>query len=93
MAQWSRKRGETLEADLDVLIGDLCTEWGFCNQLSASDLLAAGAAVEADGFAAAVLRAEGMDPELEIAWRRRIRRAFADRYGRSEICERSYTGG
>gem|GEM_PF-1037100 len=91
--EWSKKRRETLEADLDVLLGDLCTNWGFCNRLSGVDLLAAGGTVEADAFAAAVLRAEGMDPELEIAWRRRFRRAFADRYGRSKISESSYTAG
>jgi hypothetical protein len=91
--QWSSKRGDTPEADLDLLIGDLCTSWGFCNQPSAADLLGAGGAVEADAFAAAVLRAEGMDPELETSWRRRIRRAFADRYGRSQISERSYEAG
>ena len=76
-----RKAG--LADDLNLLLDDLCTEWGFCNQLRANALLAPGHVLSADDFAAAVLQAEGMSAEHEVAWRRRIKVKFAERYGAS----------
>ena len=89
---WTVKRGETLGSDLDLLFGDLCVQWGFCNRLAPQDVLQDGA-VEADAFAVAVLRADGLDPEIEIEFRRNIRRAFVDRYGQSRVSESGYGGG
>ena len=37
--------------DLDLLLGDLCREWGFCNHLTAKELLAAGKALTDTEFA------------------------------------------
>ena len=37
--RWSGKRGRTLADDLDILLGDLCTRWGFCNDLSGEQLV------------------------------------------------------
>ncbi|MDB5692133.1 MAG: hypothetical protein JWO81_1196 [Alphaproteobacteria bacterium] len=80
-APWSTKRGEGLADDLNILLGDVCVQWGFCNRLSAEELIANGDSVTSNAFAAAVLTAEGMNPEYEIKWVRRLRRLFADRYG------------
>jgi hypothetical protein len=87
---WSTKRGETLGDDLDLLIGDLCVQWGFCNRLCGDDLLRSGGAIDAEAFAVAVLRAEAMEPEIETKWRRAIGRAFVERYGQSQVSESSY---
>ena len=86
---WSTKRMADLVDDLDLLIGDLCQEWGFCNQLRASELIEDRALLTAEDFACAVLQAEGMNTEFEPGWRRRIRNKFIKRYG-SSVSEASY---
>jgi hypothetical protein len=60
---WSKKRRESLADDLDLVIGDLCVQWGFCNQLDAAELVREHSTLTGDIFAAAVLAAEGMSPE------------------------------
>ncbi|MDH3196385.1 MAG: hypothetical protein OEL78_08745 [Hyphomicrobiales bacterium] len=80
---WSRKRKPALSDDLKILLDDLCTQWGFCNHLTAEDLISERQGLTAEAFARAVLRAEGMNPEHEIEWMRRIRAKFIERYGSS----------
>ena len=87
--RWSEKRGASLAEDLDILLGDLCVLWGFCNHLSGAQIVARHGNVTGDDFAVAVLTAEGMTPELEIEWHRKLKRLFADRYG-SEASEQTY---
>ena len=38
--------------------------------------------LEADEFACLVLTAEGMDAEIEVQWRRKIRNIFTERFGK-----------
>jgi hypothetical protein len=81
---FTRKRGGTLAADLDLLLGDLCAKWGFCNRLTGTELASLTDGLTPDAFADAVLRAEGFsEPSLELDWRRKLERLFADRYGAS----------
>jgi hypothetical protein len=75
------KRKPDLSNDLDSLLDDLCREWGFCNRLTAADLLTDGTPLGAGEFARAVLQAEGMNSEYETSWMRRIRERFIARYG------------
>jgi hypothetical protein len=69
--------------DLDVLLDDLCREWGFCSHLAAKELATAGKPLTGTEFAQAVLRAENMNPDYEPTWIRRIREKFSARFGRS----------
>jgi hypothetical protein len=69
--------------DLDLLLDDLCREWGFCSHLTAKELLTAGKALTGTEFAQAVLRAEEMNPDYEPTWTRRIRAEFSARFGHS----------
>jgi hypothetical protein len=81
-----RTRGKsiaTLDHDLRVLLDKLCVEWGFCIPPDHADRIASSDHLDGDGFASAVLRAEGMDPEYELHWFRRIRRRFVDEFGNS----------
>ena len=80
---WSRTRKANLADDLDLLIGDLCMRWGFCNALRADDLLRDHEILDATTFAEAVLQAEGMNAETEVTWKRRTRNKFTERYGAS----------
>ena len=77
------KRKPDLLKDIDFLLGDICRELGFCNRLSARDLTAAGSSLDATEFARAVLQAEGMNPEYEANWARRIRERFVAKFGPS----------
>ena len=86
--KWSQKRKMDLIADLDLLINDLCVMWGFCNQLRADDLISPGEILDADAFACAVLKAEGLNPETS-QYRKPICRKFIERYGPS-VSEEGY---
>ncbi len=88
---WSKKREPDLLDDLNILLGDLCVEWGFCNRLLPDDLVSVGKAITADEFARAVLIAEGMNPDCS-EWLRPIRDKFAQRYG-SSVSPESFTPG
>lgn len=74
-------RGETLTEDLGLLLADLCRQWGFCNA-SGWDIAAGHDVLTPDGFATAVLEAEGWaEPEKAWAWRVELTKVFAARYG------------
>lgn len=83
MHKWSKKRKPDLADDLDLLLGDLCVGWGFCNRLSPHDLISPGKSLTAVEFARAVLLAEGMNPDYQVRWLRAIRDTFVTRYGTS----------
>lgn len=80
--KWSQKRKETLEDDLNILIGDLCVLCGYCNDLSGAKLLRDYPLLTADDFTRAVLVAEGMNPEIASDYKM-IRERFRLRYGTS----------
>jgi len=75
------QRDAGLRKHLDVLLEDLCVRWGFCNRLTADDLLSGPEALSAQVFAKTVLQAEGMNVDLEKDWRRRIEDLFVARFG------------
>lgn len=77
--------GGGLEQALADLLGELCVEWGFCLPPASHDRIVASRAITADEFAVAVLAWEGLDPEHEVAWRRKLRRRFIDRFGGSSV--------
>lgn len=79
--KWTEKRRERLSDDLDLLLGELCRNWGFCVYLSGQSLLAKHDPIAASDFAAAVLHSEGMDAG-NSPWRGEIEKAFTARYGK-----------
>ena len=84
----SKRQGETLLDDLQLLLGDMCRDWGFCSAL-ADDILV-GESITADDFATRVLVAEGWpEAELPWEWRETMTKAFTARYG-SSICSSDY---
>ena len=80
--EWTKRRADTLAADLDILLGDLCVIWGFCGGLTGWELTREGKAVTADDFAVAVIAADELAEASATAWTPRIRTAFIERYGR-----------
>jgi hypothetical protein len=86
--KWSEKRRDTLEEDLNILIGDLCVLCGYCNDLSGAKLVQDHPVLTDDSFARAVLIAEGHNPETSPHFKM-IRNRFRIRYG-SSISKRDY---
>jgi len=68
-------------------LDELCVDWGFCIPPGDIDRIAQSERLEADEFAAEVLRVEGMAPEHEAKWFRHIRQRFVERFGSSVSAE------
>jgi hypothetical protein len=66
------------ENDLRTFLGALCREWGFCIPPEAQDEIVRRSTITAEEFASAVLEAEGMNPEFEQKWFRRITDRFIE---------------
>ncbi|HEX8192089.1 MAG TPA: hypothetical protein VF552_04250 [Allosphingosinicella sp.] len=85
----SHLRGKTLAEDLDLLLADLCRQWGFCSA-SAWDIAEDHDVLTPDAFATVVLGAEGWpEPEKAWAWRVELTKVFSARYG-SRISPKDY---
>jgi len=80
---WDTRRYADLAKDLDVLISDLCRNWGFCNQLTGADLLAANEVIDGEYLARSVIVAEGGRPDKLMGWQLDIAKQFRKRYGAS----------
>src|ERR1700733_14300386 len=84
--------GDTLEEDIDLLLGDLCLGWGYCNYVvSGKGLLGGGEGVVTAGdVARATMDADG---ETDPARRRALERLFIYRYGTTSISKIDYAPG
>ena len=64
-------------------MGNLCVDWGFCIPPTEQDRIAQSQVLEAQELACQVIKAEGMVPEYEKKWVRRIKGRFIERFGYS----------
>ena len=78
-----------LADDLDILLGELCSEWDFCAGVKGADLIKNGKMLTSKVFTETVILAEGMTLKDEKNWIRRIKRRFVQRYGH-EISESTW---
>ena len=78
-----------LADDLDILLGELCSEWDFCAGVKGADLIKNGKMLTSKVFTETVILAEGMTLKDEKNWIRRIKRRFVQRYGH-EISETTW---
>jgi len=78
---WERRRHPDLEADLNILLSDMDTEWNFTAGLTANDLLKSGKPLTSKVFTDSLIRAEGLNPDSETNMVRRVKRKFVQRYG------------
>jgi hypothetical protein len=88
--RWSEKRRDDLAGDLDILLGDLCVIWGFCNRLTGTSLVQDHPCLTGDLFATAVLTAEGWTANHHGDWHARIARVFCGRYGRRTVSQADF---
>jgi hypothetical protein len=65
---------------LEDLLERLCVEWGFCLPAEARRRISEMGAVSPETFALAVLRAEGMEPDVHPDWLGRIANRYRDRF-------------
>lgn len=63
-------------------LDDLCVDWGFCIDPASLKRLICSDYINADEFACSILKAEGMNAEVEIGWRRKIRNRFIEKFGK-----------
>lgn len=66
---------------LDLLLGGLCVELGFCLPSADRARISASESWDADAFTAEVFRVEGMDPNQHLALRRQVRNRFIEMFG------------
>lgn len=87
---WQRGRHPELEADLDILLGDLRTEWYFEAGVTAKELLKDGKPLTSKRFTETVILAEGLKLAEETNMIRRVKRKFVQRYGH-EVSIKDYS--
>ena len=73
-------RGPDLETDLNLFIDETAEDWGFNKRPDAAAILKGRAQVSALAFARAMVEADGMQPDREPSWVRRLKRRFGQRY-------------
>ena len=69
-----------LQANLYELLGWLCVEWGFCIPFDDAERIAASTHLDADSFAAEVLKADGVGMEMIARWKPMIAARFAEHF-------------
>lgn len=70
-----------MRSKIKYLLNDLCVDLGFCIPPKDAKRIVESKQLEADDFACQILVAEGMNPEYEIQWRRKIREKFIKQLG------------
>lgn len=80
-----------MERELNYLLNDLCVKWGFCippdNQIEISQ----AEYYTSSDFANDVISSDGMNPDGEKKWLRKISDKFIERFGTDEIDVSSFS--
>ena len=79
-----------MERGLSYLLYDLCVKWGFCIPTARAEEIRKTSLWSAEEFAISVVEAEGMNPEYEQEWVRKIAEKFRERFGAEEISESTF---
>ena len=80
---------KNMEKALDDLLSFLCTNWGFCIDQESVIKIKESKHLKADEFACAILKAEGMNSEIDIEFKRKIKNEFIERFG-NELHENDF---
>jgi hypothetical protein len=83
----------TLQADLEAFLKELGDEWEFAAMPDVNVLLKAYPVLEAHRLARAILEADGLVPDREPSWMRKIKRRFAQRYRADSISVATFADG
>ena len=63
---------------VENLLNKLCAEWGFCIPRAEQEKIIEHKNIKPEEFACAILEAEGMNPEYETKWRKKIKSKFIE---------------
>ena len=78
-------RTPPIERELTYLLADLCTNWGWCIPPQEAEQICRLHELDADTFAERVVAAEGLNPEYEPKFVRKIAAKFRERFGSDSI--------
>lgn len=84
------KETPAMERELNYFLYDLCVNWGFCIPPDSAEKISKKQHWMAREFAAAVVLAEGMNPEYDYSWVKKISNRFRERFGAEEISHQSF---
>jgi hypothetical protein len=80
-----RRPPTTMQEALDFLLYDICVDLGFCLPPDDNARICTTESWDADAFVEEVFRAEGMDSNEHLKWKREIRNRFIDMFGSSSV--------
>ncbi|MBK9155031.1 MAG: hypothetical protein IPM25_12575 [Chloracidobacterium sp.] len=75
----------TQREELQNLLSKICVDWGFCIPPEPFDEISSCRSITAGEFANAVLKAEGMNPDYEKEWFRKLKRRFIEEFEQESI--------
>lgn len=79
-----------MERELEYLLYDLCVQWGFCIPPESADRICKMTRLTATIFAASVIEAEGLNPQYEHKYVRRIVLKLRERFGQNHISTETF---
>ena len=74
-----------MERELIYLLMDLCVKWGFCIAPDGFQQISKAEYYQAEDFAKDVIAADGLHPDYDTQWVKRISEKFKERFGNNEI--------
>lgn len=74
-----------MRTEVEHLLDRLCTSLGYCLPPDVREQLAAAAPTDIDGFTAAVLEGEGLDPTADREQYRQVRAVVAEGLGAARL--------
>ena len=74
-----------MERELKYLLADLCVKWGFCISSEEIEKISRAESYFAEEFGWDLVAAEGMNPDHETKWIKKIARIFRMRFGGDSI--------
>jgi len=80
-----------MEREINYLLYDLCVDLGFCINPITAEEISKRTHLTANTFANDVIEADGLNPEYEKQWVRKIENKFRERFGVEEIYENSFS--
>ena len=74
-----------LEREFHYLLHDLCVDLGFCIPPEDWERITRVKRINAEDFAVEVVRADGLNPEYEQKWVKKIAERFLEHFGKNEV--------
>lgn len=85
MGYKQKKDVPPMEREINYLLADLCVKWGFCIPPNDQIEISKAGYYNSENFAKDIVEAEGMNPEHESKWIKKISEKFKERFGTYEI--------